>query len=320
MLLKIRAEPPGRSPFPAVPEPPVPEPGPTAVAVVLVTYESADDLPACVASLPEAAAPHEVELLVVDNASRDDSTGVARSLGAKVIESQRNLGYARAVNRGAAETAAPWLLVANPDTRLEPGSLARLLRTAQADPRIGCIGPRLRNLDGSDYPTGRRFPSLLTGGLHALLGPVWPDNPATRRYHLADLDRTRPALVDWVSGACMLLRRSAFDAVGGFDASYFMYFEDMDLCLHLARAGWRIVLEPRATVEHVGGGSTRHTPYRKVLDHHRSTLRFYRRRYAGDPRLALVPAVAAGLLVRGVLSIARTAVAQLRARRGADPT
>ena len=299
----------------APPTPPAPT-LPTTVAVVLVTYESAEHLPACVASLPPAAAPHDVELVVVDNASRDDSVGIARSLGAKVVENPRNLGYSEGVNRGAAETAAPWLLVANPDTLLAPGSLARLIETASADPRIACIGPRLRNLDGSDYPTGRRFPSLLVGGLHALLAPVWPGNPATRRYHLASIDRTVPAKVDWVSGACMLLRRSAFDEVGGFDSAYFMYFEDMDLCLLLARAGWKVVLEPRAIVDHVGGGSTRAAPYRKVLNHHRSTLRFYRRRYAHDPRLALVPLVAAALLVRAVLSVARTALERRRAARG----
>lgn len=297
---------------------PAAPPAATAIAVVLVTYESAADLPACIASLPRAAAPHELEILVVDNASRDDSAGVGRELGAKVIESQRNLGYSRAANRGAAETTAPWLLVANPDTLPAPGSLARLVATAEADPRIACVGPRLRNLDGSDYPTGRRFPSLLIGGLHALLGPVWPDNPATRRYHLTDLDRTTPAQVDWVSGACMLLRRSAFDEVGGFDGAYFMYFEDMDLCLRLVRAGWKVVLEPRANVEHVVGGSTRSAPYRKVLNHHRSTLRFYHRRYAGDPRLALLPVVAAALLVRGTVSIARTAVQRLRAALARD--
>ena len=290
-------------------------PAPTAIAVVLVTYESAEDLPGCFDSLPEAAAPHELEIVVVDNASRDDSTGVARSLGVKVIENQRNLGYSRAVNRGAGEASAPWLLIANPDTRLQPGSLARLLATAESEPRVGCIGPRLRNLDGSDYPTGRRFPSLLVGGLHALLGSMWPSNPATRRYHLTSLDRSRPAAVDWVSGACMLLRRSAWDEVAGFDPSYFMYFEDMDLCLRLTRAGWRVLLEPRAIVDHIGGASTRIVPYRNVLNHHRSTLRFYRRRYARDPRIALLPLVAAALVVRGAASIVRTAISRRVAAR-----
>ena len=290
------------------------EPAPTLVAAVLVSYESATDLPTCIGSLPAAAAPHEVEVVVVDNASRDDSAGVARAAGVKVIENPANVGYSAAANRGAAAVHAPWLLVANPDTRLEPGSLARLLATGEADPRIGCVGPHLRNPDGTDYPTGRGFPSLLVGGLHALLAPVWPGNPATRRYHLTGLDRSRPVAVDWVSGACMLLRRAAFDAVGGFDPGYFMYFEDMDLCLRLQRAGWRVVYDGQAHVEHTVGGSTRSAPYRKVVHHHRSTVRFYRRRYAGDPRVLLTPLVAAGLAVRGLVSLARTARER---RRGA---
>jgi N-acetylglucosaminyl-diphospho-decaprenol L-rhamnosyltransferase len=254
-------------------------------------------------------------VLVVDNASRDDSAGVARALGVKVVENPANLGYSRAANLGAAATAAPWLLVANPDTRLEPGSLARMLATGEADRRVGCVGPHLRGPDGSDYPTGRRFPSLLVGGLHALLAPLWPGNPATRRYHLADLDRSRPVAVDWVSGACMLLRRAAFDEVGGFDPGYFMYFEDMDLCLRLAKAGWRVVYDGQARVEHAVGGSTRSAPYRKVLDHHRSTLRFYRRRYARDPRILLTPLVAVLLAARALVSLARAARQQRRARR-----
>ena len=287
----------------------------SAVAVVLVTYESAADLPGCLASLPAAADGHALEVVVVDNASSDQSVGIARQLDVKVLENHANLGYSRAVNRGAASTGAPWILVANPDTRMEPGSLARLVARGEADPAIGCVGPRLRNPDGSDYPTGRRFPSLLMGTLHALLAPHWPGNPATRRYHLTDLDRSRAGEVDWVSGACMLLRRSAFEAVGGFDEAYFMYFEDMDLCLRLARAGWRVVFEPRAAVQHTVGGSTRSAPYRKVYNHHRSALRFYCRRYARDPRILLAPLVAATLAARGVVSLAAVRVRQARGKR-----
>ena len=315
------------------------EPAPPTIAAVLVTYESAADLPGCLESLAKAAAPPKareaptpeareaatpeageaappeageaphcgVEVVVVDNASRDDSAEVARALGVKVIENPANEGYARAVNAGAAATASQWLLVLNPDTRLAAGSLARLLATAATDPRIGCLGPDLHNPDGTEYPTGRRFPSLLVGGLHACLGPVWPGNPATRHYHMAEVDRSAPLRVDWVSGACVLLRRDAFDAVGGFDGGYFMYFEDMDLCLRLARAGWRVVFDPQAEVVHVGGNSTRTAPYRKVVNHHRSTLRFYRRRYARDPRILLAPLVAAFLLLRAAVSLARTA-------------
>ena len=284
----------------------------TAVAVVLVTYQSARDLAMCLGSLERAARPHPLEVVVVDNASTDASVEIARGYGAKVIENHTNQGLSRAINTGVAATGAPWLLIANPDTWLSPGSLRRLMSTAGADRRIGCVGPHLANPDGSDYPTGRRFPSLPMGAAHAALAPVWPDNPATRRYHMAGVDRSRPLEVDWVSGACMLVRRQAFEQVGGFDAGYFMFFEEMDFCLRLHRAGWRVVFDPLAEVKHVVGGSTRSAPYRKVVHHHRSALRFYCRRYAHDPRLVLAPLVAGFLVLRGAASLARTAVSRRR--------
>jgi N-acetylglucosaminyl-diphospho-decaprenol L-rhamnosyltransferase len=284
----------------------------TAVAVVLVTYQSERDLAMCLGSLERAAGPHPLEVVVVDNASTDASVEIARGYGAKVLENHANLGLSRAINMGVAVTGAPWLLIANPDTWLSPGSLRRMLATGASDPRTGCVGPHLANPDGSDYPTGRRFPSLLMGSVHAALAPVWPDNPATRRYHMAGVDRSRPLTVDWVSGACMLLRRQAFEEVGGFDPGYFMYFEEMDLCLRLHRAGWRVVFDPLAEVKHVVGGSTRSAPYRKVVHHHASALRFYCRRYARDPRLVMAPVVAGFLVLRGLASLARAAVAQRR--------
>ena len=284
----------------------------TAIAVVLVTFQSARDLAMCLGSLERAAGPHPLEVVVVDNASTDASVEIARGYGAKVLENHANLGLSRAINAGVEITGAPWLLIVNPDTWLSPGSLRRLLATATSDPKIGCVGPHLANPDGSDYPTGRRFPSLLMGALHAALAPVWPDNPATRRYHMVEADRSRPLDVDWVSGACMLIRRRAFEEVGGFDPGYFMYFEEMDFCLRLHRAGWQVVFDPLAEVKHVVGGSTRSAPYRKVVHHHRSALRFYCRRYARDPRLVMAPLVAGFLAVRAVASLGRTAVAQRR--------
>jgi N-acetylglucosaminyl-diphospho-decaprenol L-rhamnosyltransferase len=150
------------------------------------------------------------------------------------------------------------------------------------------------------------------GAAHAALAPLWPDNPATRRYHMAGVDRSRPLDVDWVSGACMLLRRQAFEQARGFDPGYFMYFEEMDLCLRLHRAGWGVVFDPLAVVTHVVGGSTRSAPYAKVVHHHASALRFYCRRYARDPRLVMAPLVAGFLAARGVASLAHTAVLRRR--------
>jgi N-acetylglucosaminyl-diphospho-decaprenol L-rhamnosyltransferase len=289
-----------------------PSPSATAVAVVLVTYQSARDLAMCLGSLERAAGPHPLEVVVVDNASTDASVEIARGYGAKVLENHTNQGLSRAINTGVAVTGAPWLLIANPDTWLSPGSLRRLLATATSDPRIGCVGPHLANPDGSDYPTGRRFPSMLLGAVHAAVAPLWPDNPATRWYHMAGVDRSRPLDVDWVSGACMLIRRQAFEQIGGFDPGYFMYFEEMDACLRLHRAGWRIVFDPLAEVKHVVGGWNHRAPPHQIVPPHASAFRFYCRRYAGDPRLVLAPLVAAFLALRGVFSLARAVAARRR--------
>jgi N-acetylglucosaminyl-diphospho-decaprenol L-rhamnosyltransferase len=132
---------------------------------------------------------------------------------------------------------------------------------------------------------------------------------------MTNLDRSVPIQVDWVSGACMALRREAWEAVGGFDPGYFMYAEDMDLCLRVARAGWRVVFDGGARVEHTVGGSTRKRPFRKVADHHRSALRFYVRHYRGDPRVLLAPVVAAFLAARAAVSLARTAIEHRQDRR-----
>lgn len=268
------------------------------VSIVLVTYQSAIDLPECLDSLAAAAGPRPTEVVVVDNASRDDSADLAREFGAKVLENHENTGLSAGINRGVAETRADWVLIMNPDTRLEPESINRLLDAGASEKRIGCVGPRILGSDGSEYPTGRRFPSVVTGGLHALLGVLWPGNPATRRYHMMDVDRQSRRNCDWVSGSCMMVRRTAFDEIGGFDSSYFMYFEEVDFCLRLRRKSWFVTLEPAATITHHIGGSTKSAPYRKIINHHRSALRFCRRRYGRDARLVLLPVVAALLVIR----------------------
>jgi N-acetylglucosaminyl-diphospho-decaprenol L-rhamnosyltransferase len=198
------------------------------------------------------------------------------------------------------------LLVCNPDVEVSPGSIATL--TAVLDGRTDCgvVGPLIRDAGGRRYPSARRFPSMIDAAGHALLGLFAPDNRFTRSYHLADLPRSSgPQEVDWLSGACLLLRRCAFDEVGGFDESYFMYAEDVDLCWRLAGAGWKAAYVPAAEVTHLQGVSTEAHPYRMILEHHRSLLRFAGRSSVGW-RKALLPLVAMGLVVRaGLAGLAR---------------
>ncbi|MGV9680959.1 glycosyltransferase family 2 protein [Nocardia sp. NPDC003482] len=284
------------------------------VGLVLVTYQSAEDLPGFFETLSAAVEPYAVEVIGVDNVSTDASAELVEEFGGRVIRNSRNVGLAAAINQGAAATSAEWILVANPDTQLTVGSIAALVDTAKTDDRIGMTGPRIARLDGTPYPSGRRFPSLVVGIAHAVLGGVWPGNPATRRYFGEPVAEVSD--VDWISGCCMLFRRAAFEAVGGFDDRYFLYFEETKMALDMHRGGWRVVLDPRVEIRHREGGSMRSAPFRKVRSHHRSALRFYCDFHKGSPWIVFAPLVAAGLVVRGAAAVARTALMQRLGRAG----
>lgn len=245
-----------------------------------------------------------VELVVVDNGSRDGSIEDLRAVVAdvRVVRAPGNVGYARAANLGTAATKAPIVAVLNPDTVLEAGAARSSLDRLSGEPRLAACGPRLRNLDGTDYPTGRSFPSIPVAVGHGLLGLWWPRNPFTVRYRQLDADPGVPRLVDWVSGAAIWLRRAALDQVGGWDERYFMYVEDTDLCWRLRHAGWEIAYEPSAVVVHAQGASASRHPYRMLVEHHRSAWRFAQARLTGS-RAALRPLAAGYFVVRAVLAM-----------------
>jgi len=244
------------------------------VGAVVVSYNSAVYLPDCLRSLRSEGV---TEVVVVDNASSDGSPEVVRTAdaGVTVVETGVNLGFGSGANRGVAVTGSDYVLILNPDTVVEPGTVKALTAALDRDDGLAVVGPRIENLDGTLYPSVRRFPNLTVAFGHAFIGLVWPANPYTRRYRMLDWDHDRPADdVDWVGGACLLVRRSAFDLVAGFDEAYFMYVEDVDLCWRLGRAGWRIGYDPGGRVVHALGGSSRLMPYRMIAEHHRSLLRF----------------------------------------------
>ena len=279
-----------------------------AVAAVVVNYNARDHLQVCLKSL---AADGVERVVVVDNGSADGSRRVADELGAFWVASGGNLGYGRAANRGVSDPRiadADYLLVCNPDLEVLPGCVATLVTTLAADASIGIVGPRLSNQDGSLYPSARTFPDLVDAMGHGLLGFVAPGNPFTRRYRLLDWDHADQATVDWVSGACFLVRRAAWESVAGFDPSYFMYMEDVDLCWRLGRAGWKVAYQPAAEVVHAQGVSADQHPYRMLLEHHVSMWRFARRTSTGRRRAAL-PLVLVGLVARLAVSVARRRLA-----------
>jgi N-acetylglucosaminyl-diphospho-decaprenol L-rhamnosyltransferase len=271
------------------------------LAVVTVTYSPGETLDAFLDSVPKATT-RAVRVILADNGSVDGAPerGAERE-GVDLLRIGENVGYGTAANRGVAELGdeVGWVVVANPDLVFGPGSLDELLAVAARWPRAGALGPLIRDADGHVYPSARLLPSLGRGAGHAALGTVWPDNPWTRSYRQEDAEPVERT-AGWLSGSCLLLRRTAFDSVDGFDPRYFMYFEDVDLGDRLNRAGWRNVYAPSAEVVHTGGVSTSKADVsaRMLTEHHRSAYRYLADRNAGVLRAPLRAVLKAGLTAR----------------------
>jgi len=279
-------------------------PVPGRAAAVVVDFDAGDLLVECVTSLvSEGATP----IVVVENGTPGPAAALLAhrdvDLQVSMIDPGANLGYGSAANRGVAATGdARYVLVCNPDLRLHPGALGALVDVLDGEPAWGIVGPRILTPEGDPYPSVRRFPTPVDAVGHALLGLARPDNPFSRRYGraLEAAAGAEPRLADWVSGSCMLIRRSAFEDLGGFDERYFMFAEDMDLCWRAHRSGWGVGFVPGAVVTHHQGVTTARRPYRMLVAHHRSAWRFacvstqgWRR--AGLPVAAMVLATRLGV-------------------------
>lgn len=250
--------------------------------VVTVTYSPGPHLDRFLATLAHAT-DRPVTVIMADNGSTDGAPeeAVERYPNAKLLRTGGNLGYGTAVNRAVSEyqlTSSEFFIVANPDVQWGPHSIDQLLEAASRWPRAGSLGPLIRDPDGTVYPSARHLPSIVRGGMHAVVGPVWKSNPWTAAYRQERTDPSERA-VGWLSGSCLLLRGSAYSEIAGFDERYFMYMEDVDLGDRLGKAGWQNVYVPGAEVLHAKGHATGRDPARNLAAHHVSTYTFLADRY-----------------------------------------
>jgi N-acetylglucosaminyl-diphospho-decaprenol L-rhamnosyltransferase len=252
------------------------------LGVVTVTYSPGETLAPFVDTLAKATT-RPVQVILADNGSVD---GVPEEVAAsrswvEFLPTGGNLGYGGGANRGVAALGPDvgWVLISNPDIEFAPGSVDALIEAASRWPRGGMFGPLIREPSGEVYPSARLLPSVGRGVGHALFGAVWKSNPWTRAYRQEKAPEERTA--GWLSGSCFLMRREAFDSVGGFDEKYFMYFEDVDLGDRVGRAGWLNVYVPDAEVTHIGGHSTARSSERMLREHHRSAYLYLADRHPG---------------------------------------
>jgi GT2 family glycosyltransferase len=252
------------------------------VDAVVVSYNSRHTLRAAVAPL---AALDGVAVTVVDNASPDRSLEAIADLDVRAIESGRNAGFGFGCNLGAAAGEAPHLLFINPDARIEGADLQRLVAVLEAEPGVGIVGPQLREEDGALIPSMRRSqrPASVWATalfLHRVLRRARWANEIVQDSAAYE----RPASPEWLSGACLLVRRSAFAQVGGFDEGFFLYCEDMDLCARVRAAGHAVRYEPGAVARHEGGHSAPRATLFAVLA---TSRRRFARKHGGRAASAL---------------------------------
>ncbi len=253
------------------------------VTVIVVNWNTRDLLARCLRSLYDAAEGLTLEVIVVDNASQDGSVEMVRERFPQVrlVENDENVGFARANNQAMPFATGRYLLLFNSDAVATPGAIRALVSLADSEPRAGVVGAQLLNPDGTFQASYTPFPTLwqefliLTGLGRAMLGDHYPSRgPEEER---------GAQIVDRVEGACMLVRREAYEQVGGLDERYFMYAEEVDWCYAMNKAGWQVWYQPAAKVIHFGGGSSRHRRPQREGDLYQSRVRFFRKHYGDWP-------------------------------------
>jgi GT2 family glycosyltransferase len=276
------------------------------VSILIVNYRAYTELASCLESLNRFHAG-DLDVIVVDHAS--DPAAAARLLqrfpSIRLIDVSSNPGFAAGVNRAARTASGRYLLLLNPDCVVDDDVAHTLAAWLDQHPRVGIAGPLVREPDASVQASARRFPNVTTGiaGRTSWLTRVWPTNRLTRRNLVTQEVLRDPVEVDWVSGACMMVRRQAFESVGGMDDQFFLYWEDADLCFRLKRAGWSTVYNPSVGITHLTGSSSALAQKQALIAFHRSAYRYFRK-HGGRVARAAAPLVFLALQVRLFLKLA----------------
>ena len=251
------------------------------VTAILVNYNAGNELAVALRSIQSDCAEVEWEAVVVDNASSDNSAAIVETFPrATLIRNPANVGFGRAVNQAAAVARAPRLLLVNPDCRLVSGAISTLRSVLDAEPSCAVVGPRIFDPDGTVQGSARGDPDMLTGlfGRTGALRVLLPFLPVARRNVVVEdavCTGASSVVVDWLSGACMLIRRDAFTAAGGFDERFFLYWEDADLCRRLRNRGFQVRYVPGASAVHQVGRSSQTARRSSIRAFHASAYLYY---------------------------------------------
>lgn len=252
------------------------------VSVIILNWNTRDLLAQCLRSVYDTISDLKFEAIVVDNASMDGSVEmVCRAFPqVRLITNAENLGFARANNQAMAASYGRFMLLFNSDAIATPGAVQALVGLADREPHAGIIGAQLLNPDGSFQASHTPFPNLwqeflVLTGLGRLLRGRWHPSRGPE-------EDKGPQIVDYIEGACMLVRRAAFEDVGGMDEGYFMYADEVDWCYTMRQKDWQVWYQPVAKVIHLGSASSRNRRPQREGDLYRSRVRFFRKHYGNN--------------------------------------
>ncbi len=275
--------------------------------VIIISHNSAGHVESCLRSVGNQP---DWDVVVVDNASRDETVDIARHVAphVRILANAENRGFAAGVNQAAALAEGKVFLVLNPDTTATGAALLSIAK-AFADEKVGAAGGMLTTPAGAPERgfTVRRLPTLASAFAEVLLlNRAWPDNPLNRSYRCLDFDHSRAQEVEQPAGACLAIRRETFEDMGGFDENFFpVWFEDVDFCRRASDRGWKIVYCPDAVFVHAGGHSVTQIPFQQRQAYwYRNLLLYFAKHHSRWELGCLRAGVLMGLLLRSLLAAA----------------
>lgn len=262
------------------------------LSVVIVSWNVRALLERCLTSLERTRLGHawQCEVIVVDAASTDGSPDMVRRSfpWVQLVTSDVNLGFTRGSNLGVAQSSGRYLLLLNPDTEARENAVSEMFAYMEGHPDVGVLGPRLLFPDGGVQPSRRRFPTLATALIESTVLQQWlPHSSILQRYYVQDHSDDEEQDVDWLVGACLVIRRAAWEQTGPLDEHFFMYSEELDWCKRAKQSGWRVVYLPTATVVHHEGQSSAQVVAARHIYFQSSKVLYFRKHHGAPAAEAL---------------------------------